>query len=92
MNALERLQLGEWEWLIEDYHRGLKQCCGGDQAQVRSSRGQRNHIDCAIRAFLRFEKHFYATGMSWYEAKHSIVRHAVRQFLSCPQLDALAYR
>jgi len=92
MNALERLQFGEWEWLIEDYHRGLKQCCGVDQAQVRSSRGQRNHIDCAIRAFLRFEKHFYTTGVSWYEAKRSIVRHAVRQFLSCPQLDSFAYR
>lgn len=48
MDALERLQLGEWEWLIEDYHRGLKQCCGVDQAQVRSSRGQLNHIDYAI--------------------------------------------
>ena len=48
--------------------------------------------DCAIRAFLYFEKHCYNLGMSWYEVKQAIVRDAVRQFWSCPQLDALPFR
>ena len=91
MDALERLKFGEWEWSIEDYHRGLKQCCGVDRAQVRSSGGQRTHIGCAIRAFLRFEEHFHTTGVSWYEAKRSIVRSAVRQFLRFPCLESTAY-
>lgn len=40
-------------WGIEQYHRGLKQHCGVERAQVRSARAQRNHIGCAIRAFVR---------------------------------------
>ena len=86
MGELKRLQFAEWEWLIELYHRGLKQCCGVDKAQVRSATGQRNHIGFAIRAFLRLEKHFYDTGVSWYQAKRQIVRHAVRDYLAQPWL------
>jgi hypothetical protein len=84
---LQRLQLAEFAWTIEEYHRGLKQCCGVEQAQVRSSRAQRNHIGLAIRAFLRLELHWFATGMSWYEAKLSIVRDAVRAFLAAPRFS-----
>ena len=78
MSSLQRLQSAEFEWAIEEYHRGLKQCCGVERAQVRSSRSQRNHIGLAIRAFLRLETHWFNTGISWYEAKISIVREAVR--------------
>jgi putative transposase len=63
---------------IENYHRGLKQCCGVERAQVRAARAQRNHIGLAIRAFLRLEHHFDTTGVSWYEAKARIIRGAVR--------------
>lgn len=73
MSSLQRLQCAEFEWAIEEYHRGLKQCCGVERAQVRSSRAQRNHIGLAIRAFLRLEMHWFNTGLSWYEAKTSIV-------------------
>ena len=38
MDELERLRLSEWCWAIEDYHRGLKQCCGVERAQVRAAR------------------------------------------------------
>jgi hypothetical protein len=84
MNALQRLQFAEFEWAIEEYHRGLKQCCGVEKAQVRSSRAQRNHIGLAIRAFLRLENHWFNTGISWYEAKISIIREAVRSYLASP--------
>lgn len=86
MGELERLKWAEFEWSIEEYHRGLKQCCGVEKAQVRSSRGQRNPIGLAIRAFLRLEIHWFDTGISWYEAKLSIVRHAVRSYLASPTL------
>jgi putative transposase len=84
MDELERLRLAEWCWAIEDYHRGLKQCCGVERAQVRSAQGQRNHIGLAIRAFLRLEHHFFTTGVSWYEAKARIIRDAVRGYLAKP--------
>lgn len=37
MNHLLRLQWAEYEWSIEEYHRGLKQCCGVDKCFVRSA-------------------------------------------------------
>lgn len=86
MSTLQRLQWAEFGWLIEEYHRGLKQCCGVQKAQVRSARAQRNHIGLAIRAFLRLELHWFNTGLSWYESKLSIVREAVRSYLSAPWL------
>jgi putative transposase len=84
MDDLERLRLAEWCWAIEDYHRGLKQCCGVERAQVRAARAQRNHIGLAIRAFLRLEHHFFTTGVSWYEAKARIIRGAVRAYIAKP--------
>lgn len=44
LGELQRLQLAEFAWAIEEYHRGLKQCCGAERSQVRSSRAQRNHV------------------------------------------------
>ena len=85
LDELQRLQFAEFAWAIEEYHRGLKQCCGVERAQVRSSRAQRNHVGLAIRAFLRLELHWFTTGVSWYEAKLSIVRNAVRAYLAAPR-------
>ncbi len=84
MDELERLRLAEWCWAIEDYHRGLKQCCGVEKARVRGAQAQRNHSGLAIRAFLRLEYHFFTTGISWYEAKARIIREAVRSYLARP--------
>ena len=84
MDELTRLALAERTWAIENYHRGLKQCCGVERCQARAGRAQRNHIGLAIRAFLRLERHFYATGVSWYEAKAKIIRGAIRAYLVNP--------
>lgn len=80
LGELQRLQFAEFAWAIEEYHRGLKQCCGVERAQVRASRAQRNHIGLAIRAFLRLELYWFATGISWYEAQLGIVRDAIRTY------------
>ncbi|MEO1352888.1 MAG: transposase [Cyanobacteria bacterium J06635_15] len=89
MSEWQRLKWADFEWSIEEYHRGLKQCCGVEKAQVRSSRAQRNHIGFAIRAFLRLEMHWFNSGISWYEAKLSIVRNAVRSYLAAPTIALL---
>ena len=58
---------------------------------VRAGRAQRNHPPAsgypgmAIRAFLRFEQHRIVTGVSWWEAKTEIIRHAVRSYLTHPR-------
>ena len=79
-----RLKYTEWSWAIEEYHRGIKQFVGIERAQVQSARTQRNHIGLALRAFLRIEHYCYHTGASWFEAKLSIVRDAVRAYLAQP--------
>lgn len=72
-------------WGIEVYHRGLKQHCGVERAQVRAARAQRNHIGCALRAFLRLEVHRIRTGQSWWETKVEIIRDAIRSYLAAPR-------
>jgi hypothetical protein len=84
MSESEREELEGAGWGIESYHRGLKQCCGIERAQARGARAQRNHLGLALRAFLRLEANRLENGASWYEAKISIVRDAVRRYLAEP--------
>lgn len=84
MSESTRRMYASIAWAIEQYHRGLKQYCAVERAQVRSARAQRNHIGLAIRAFVRLEKNRIFTGMSWAEAKLSITRNAVRAYLANP--------
>ena len=85
MGALTRRKYAEFAWGIEVYHRGLKQHCGVERAEVRAARAQRNHINLAIRAFLRLEQHRLVTGVSWWEAKTAIIREALRLYLAHPR-------
>jgi hypothetical protein len=84
MDDSEREELEGAGWGIEVYHRVLKQCCGVERAQVRGERAQRNHLGLSLRAFLRLEANRLESGVSWYEAKLSIVREAVRRYLAEP--------
>jgi putative transposase len=84
MNELTRLKFAQWSWMIETYHRGIKQFCGVERCQARSATAQRNHIELALRAFLRLEFHSFVKGISWFEAKTSIIRDAVRAYLVHP--------
>jgi putative transposase len=45
---------------------------------------QRNHIGMGIWVFLRLERHFYATGVSWYEARAQRIRGAIRASIAQP--------
>jgi putative transposase len=84
MTDLLRLRFAELGWMIETYHRGIKQFCGIEHCQARSATAQRNHIELALRAFLRLEYHCFVQGTSWFDAKISIVRTAVRAYLANP--------
>ena len=84
MTDLTRLKFSQFSWMIETYHRGIKQFCGIERCQARSATAQRNHIELALRAFLRLEFHSFVKGISWFEAKTSIIRDAVRAYLAHP--------
>jgi len=80
----DELQLNGWS--IEVYHRGIKQCCGIERAQVRKERAQRGHILLSLRVFLRLEINRIMKGISWYEAKISIIRGAIKSFIINPTI------
>lgn len=84
MNELKWLSFKERYWMIEVYHRGLKQYCGVEKCQTRLGVAQENHIGLSIRAFLRLERFSFKTGISWFEAKIRIVREAVRRYIKRP--------
>jgi len=73
-------------WQIEVYHQGLKQFTGIERGQFRVAVAQQNHIALAIRAFLRLEIARLQRGITWFEAKHSIIREAIRYYLAHPTL------
>lgn len=90
MRPLTRVRFAGYAWSIEQYHRGLKQFCAVERAQVRAARAQRNHIGLVLRAFLRLESYCYHRGISWFEAKHAIIRDAVRAYLACPRYHLIS--
>ncbi len=89
IDELKRLQLADFSWTIEEYHRGLKQFCGVERCQCRSAKSQRNHISLSIRTFFRFEVFSLKTGLSWFEAKNRIIRDSVRTYLQNPVYSLL---
>jgi putative transposase len=89
MSELERVKWAGYSWTIENYHRGIKQFCLIERAQVRSRRAWRNHIELCLRAFLRLESHCYHKGISWFEAKTSIIREAVRHYIANPRYSLI---
>ena len=84
MGKLARRKYAAWAWGLAVYHRGLKQHCGVERAAVRAARAQRSHINCALRAFLRLERHRLVTGVSWWKAKATVIRAAIRRYLTQP--------
>lgn len=84
ISELERVKYASYSWQIEQYHRGIKQFCLIERGQMRRRQPWLNHIALCLRAFLRIESHCYKTGISWFEAKHSIIRAAVRAYLANP--------
>jgi hypothetical protein len=85
MTEAERETAAKSAWRIEMYHRALKQQCLIERAQCRRLRPVLNHIGLCIRAFVRIENHCYRENISWIEAKTSIIRDAVRAYLSNPR-------
>lgn len=69
-------------WKIENFHRGIKQCCGIERCYSTLERSQRNHILCAFLAFLKLEWERIQKGVSWYEQKWSITRMATADYLA----------
>ena len=61
-------------WIIEEFHRGIKQTTGIEKCYSILKSSQLTHIFASFIAFVRFEFHRLNTGISWYEQKARLVR------------------
>lgn len=80
----DRKSFKDLGWSIDEYHRGIKQCCGIERCHGRKEVVQRVHIFLSLLAFLCLESHRLNTGSSWYESKRSIHRSASSLFIASP--------
>ena len=87
MSLLDIKTVAAQRWKIEEYHRGLKQTTGIEKCQARSQRSQRNHIFCAIIAFIALEMQRRKKHISWYQTKQQIIQYAMRQYILSPTVS-----
>ncbi len=85
MTEAERQLWANRAWLVEVYHRALKQFTGVERGQFRLERAQRNHIGLAVRAYLRLEYHRWCTHLSIFNVKLDIIRVAVGFYVAHPK-------
>jgi len=84
MTDAQRELFANRAWLVEVYHRALKQFTGIERAQFRLELSQRNHIGLALRAYVRLELQRWRTRVSILSSKLDIIRVAVRHYLAHP--------
>lgn len=85
MTEAQRDVLANRGWLVEVYHRAIKQFTGIERGQFRLECAQRNHIGLALRAYVRLEYHRWRSRLSLFNAKLDILRAAVAAYLSHPR-------
>lgn len=64
-------------WNIETYHRELKQTCGLERCQARTSRAQRNHILLSVLSWMQYFKRRCLDGTSYYTQKWENIKPAI---------------
>ena len=85
MDRQDRKNLQAICWSIENYHRALKEVCCVEDCKIRKEVGQRNHINCSIRAYLRLEVASSRQKTTPYRAKWEIVRTAISEYVANPK-------
>lgn len=73
-------------WYVEQFHREIKQLTGIEKCQCRKQRIQRNHIACAIYAWIFLKKIAYKTQKTVYQLKHNLLHEYLVSELACPTL------
>ncbi len=84
MDCEDRQNLQTICWSIENYHRVLKGLCNIQKCQARTKSIQLNHINCSIRAYLRFEGKRFLEGITPYDLKWKITKSAIVNYVKNP--------
>lgn len=70
-------------WSIERFHRAIKQVCNVERFQVRNENPIRNHIFCALKAFIKLEfMRFNKKILHWYEVKRTLYTTTIRNYIT----------
>ena len=85
MNNEDRLVLQSICWTIENYHRAIKELCGVENCKARKAIIQRNHINCLLRAYLRFEVNNFLNGVTPYNAQMQITKVGISEYIQRPK-------
>ena len=88
LDNLERITQVDFErvhaahWGIERFHRAVKQVCNIEHFQVRNENPIKNHIFCAIKAFVKLEfMRMNEKILNWYEVKKNLYVQVIRDYI-----------
>jgi hypothetical protein len=88
LNNLEKVtsidfnRVHDAHWCIERFHRAIKQVCNIERFQVRNENPIKNHIFCAIKAFIKLEfMRLNETISHWYEIKKELYMKVIRDYI-----------
>ncbi|MDN7025465.1 transposase [Methanoculleus sp. FWC-SCC1] len=85
MDLTDRRNLQAICWSIENFHRALKELCCVEDCKIRKEAGQRNHINCSLRAYIRLEAVQQRQDITIYQAKWDIVKTAITEYVHDPK-------
>lgn len=69
-------------WMIEEFHRGIKQTTGIEKCYSVKAASQKTHIFASFTAFVKLETVRLKERVSWYEQKAAISRYAAFHYLN----------
>jgi IS4 transposase len=73
-------------WRVEQYHREVKQTLGIEKCQCRSARAQRNHIGCAMLAWVYVSELARRLKTNIYRIKTQMLSSYMKQELKSPSV------
>jgi hypothetical protein len=69
-------------WTIECFHRAIKQACNIERFHVRNKTAIKNHIFCALYAFIKLEAmRVQKLIVNWYQIKRQLFRKVIKEFI-----------
>lgn len=77
-------------WKIEQFHREAKQVTGLEASQCRSQRAQRNHIACAMLAWVRLSQLAHQIDTTVYQLKQGLLDEYMEAQLRQPSISILS--
>ena len=79
-------QESDVRWLVEQFHREIKQVTGIESCQCRKSRSQRNHVALAALTWVRLKHLAYKAKTTVYQLKQGLLDAYMTRELTAPTL------